>query len=201
MTPQLALVLEAEKLGSLLERVEVYWVVMNYPFFNPFNRLLRHDIEQLTQLKSKVMKLRLYMKTKFLPVLVLLFLTSCASTPVKRNLSEVIDDSVISNRLKVRYIKDTLVKGFDINIDTYKGIVSLKGQLEDQSQINRAIEIAERENGVKEVKSYLYIDPAQNKEYVSEQKGYKQKIKSVGNKLLGNSEGKKSGIQESTITN
>ncbi len=107
------------------------------------------------------------MKTNFLLAIVLFCSISCASGPTKRHFGEVVDDAVISNRLKFKYLKDSTVSGFDINVDTYKGIVSLRGQVADQSQIDRAIEMAERENGVRSVKSYLYKDPEKKKEFSS----------------------------------
>lgn len=82
---------------------------------------------------------------------------ACSSTPQKRSIGEVIDDSVISNKLKVKFLKDKSVKGFKINIDTWKGVVSLRGKVNTQEQINRAVEIAERQPGVREVKSYLVL--------------------------------------------
>lgn len=93
-------------------------------------------------------------------VLALIFLmgaVACSSTSQKRSIGEVIDDSVISNKLKVKFLKDKTVKGFKINIDTWKGVVSLRGKVDNQEQINRAVEIAERQPGVREVKSYLVL--------------------------------------------
>ena len=84
-------------------------------------------------------------------------LVSCSSTNHKRSVGEVIDDSVISNKLKVKYLKDKTVRGMKINVDTWKGVVSLRGRVEGQTQMDRAVEIAERQQGVREVKSYLII--------------------------------------------
>lgn len=81
----------------------------------------------------------------------------CSATATKRSIGQVIDDAVISNKLKIRYFKDKVVKGFRVNVDTWKGIVTLKGKASTQQQINRAIEIAERQHGVREVKSYLVL--------------------------------------------
>lgn len=79
-----------------------------------------------------------------------------------RSLGEVIDDGVITNTLKIKFMKDEVVKAKEIDIDTYKGVVSLYGGVDSQEQINRAIEIAEMQAGVKEVKSYLTIKDAEH---------------------------------------
>lgn len=143
------------------------------------------------------------MKTKLLPVLVLLCLFSCASTPTKRHLGEVIDDAVISNRLKFKYLKDDEVSGFDINIGTRKGIVTLRGSVEDQRQINRAIEIAERENGVREVKSYLYVDSSKKRLgiFAKKRHGGDAKERDKGGPAhKANPSSSKGGIKERSIT-
>lgn len=103
------------------------------------------------------------MPKKILIALGLVFLVACSSTPHKRSIGEVIDDSVISNKLKVKYLKDKTVKGLKINIDTRKGVVTLKGRVENQRQIDRAIDIAERQPGVKEVKSNLVVGRSSKK--------------------------------------
>ena len=123
------------------------------------------------------------MKTNFLLAIVLLCVISCASSSTKRHFGEVVDDAVISNRLKFKFLKDKMVSGFDINIDTFKGIVSLRGQVTDQSQIDRAIELAERENGVRSVKSYLYKDPEKQKAFSSRSESVKEsKVRSKSGK-------------------
>lgn len=87
--------------------------------------------------------------------LLLVSVLACSSTQKHRSFGEVLDDGVISNKLKVRYMKDKTIKASQINIDTRRGVVSLKGVVDSQDQINRAIELAERQAGVREVKSYL----------------------------------------------
>ncbi|MBI2338846.1 MAG: BON domain-containing protein [Deltaproteobacteria bacterium] len=87
-------------------------------------------------------------------------LAGCSSTQMRRSLGETIDDAVITNKLKTKFLKDKMVKAFQIDIDTWKGVVSLRGRVESQDQIYRAIEITEQQAGVKEVKSYLVLRDA-----------------------------------------
>lgn len=88
---------------------------------------------------------------------IVVFTLSCSATSQKRSLGELIDDGVITNKLKTRFMKDKSVKAHQIDIDTWKGVVSLKGTVDTQEQVDRAVEIAERQGGVKEVKSYLVL--------------------------------------------
>lgn len=84
-------------------------------------------------------------------------LISCSATASKRSLGEVIDDAVVSNKLKAKFFRDKSVEGSRVNVDTWKGIVTLRGAVDKQEQVNRSIEIAERQRGVREVKSYLVV--------------------------------------------
>lgn len=99
---------------------------------------------------------RLFNKS-LLGVALLVVFFSCSSTPQKRSAGEFLDDAVISNKIKVKFVKDKVVKAFKINVDTWKGVVTLRGRVNAQEQISRAIEIAERQPGVKTVKSYLVL--------------------------------------------
>lgn len=105
------------------------------------------------------------MKNKKLASLLLILMmvsVACASTPKKRSFGETIDDSVISNKLKAKYVKDKEVKALKVNIDTWKGVVTLKGYVDTPEQAQRAVDLAEQEAGVKEVKSYLAVRGSQD---------------------------------------
>lgn len=91
----------------------------------------------------------------------------------KRSLGEAISDEVIAFHLNAKFAKDKIVPAKDILIGVKKGVVTLRGELKTQEQINRAIEIAELQKGVKEVKAFLVLkefgnlredDTAQNTE-------------------------------------
>ncbi|MBI4411095.1 MAG: BON domain-containing protein [Deltaproteobacteria bacterium] len=93
----------------------------------------------------------------FLMIFALPALIHCSATATRRSMGETLDDAVITNKLKTRFMKDKTIKAFQIDIDTWKGVVSLRGRVESQDQIYRAIEMAEQQAGVKEVKSYLVL--------------------------------------------
>lgn len=90
-------------------------------------------------------------------LLLLVVFSACAKGHSKRNVSEVIDDNVIAVKLKTVYMKDKVVDNSDIKIKVRKGVVQLSGVVDSQNEINRAIELAEKQRGVKEVKAYLVL--------------------------------------------
>lgn len=90
-------------------------------------------------------------------ILLLITLCSCAATAHKRSFGEVVDDNVVALRLQSKYMKDEIVKAKDVHIQVWKGVATLTGRVNSQAQINRAIEIAEQQKGIREVKAYLVL--------------------------------------------
>ena len=78
-----------------------------------------------------------------------LALTACAGAGEKTG--EVIDDSVITTKVKTELLADTAVKGTDINVSTENGVVTLAGVLDNQAAIDKAISIAKNVKGVTSV--------------------------------------------------
>lgn len=97
------------------------------------------------------------MKKLILFILAAFLFAQCSATTTKRSTGETIDDKVIVVKLRTKYINDKAVKSSQIKIKSWKGVITLSGVLDNQIAINRAIEIAEQQNGVKEVKAYLVL--------------------------------------------
>jgi hypothetical protein len=90
----------------------------------------------------------------------LLSLALLSISPVvqaRRSFQAVVDDTVIASKLRFAYMKDGMVDARDITIKVLSGVVTLEGYVANQDQINRAIELAEKEKGVSEVKAYLVL--------------------------------------------
>lgn len=80
-------------------------------------------------------------------------------TQEDRSTSQVLSDQRITSTVKTRLLADPLVSGFAINVDTYKGQVSLKGIVSSAKELNKALEIAAGVEGVVKTKSQLHIEP------------------------------------------
>src|SRR5687767_9106053 len=101
---------------------------------------------------------RLNMKTlKYLSTLAatlgLLFAIGCASTRTQSSVGEVIDDTVITARVKAAIIKDDDLSASEINVETFKGVVQLSGFVSERSDIAKATVVAREVEGVTEVKN------------------------------------------------
>lgn len=66
---------------------------------------------------------------------------------------EAITDGWITTKVKSQLLVDQEVSGFDISVETSDRVVYLSGEVEDQSQVSHAVEIAEETEGVERVVS------------------------------------------------
>lgn len=71
--------------------------------------------------------------------------------------ARVVDDSVITSRVKTRLIEDQALKAFQINVETYRGDVLLSGFVDNADMVKRAVEIAKNTSGVKTVRNSLIV--------------------------------------------
>lgn len=90
-------------------------------------------------------------------VAVTLLATGCASTPTQSSIGEVVDDTVITTKVKALYVEDTAVNALNVNVETFKGVVQLSGFANNQTEINRATEIARGVKGVSSVKNDIRL--------------------------------------------
>lgn len=68
-----------------------------------------------------------------------------------------IDDATVTGRVKSALLADPDIKSFDISVHTFKGEVQLTGFVDNQGQIDRAIQIARTTEGASSVKNELSI--------------------------------------------
>lgn len=68
-----------------------------------------------------------------------------------------LDDSVLTSKVKSSLLTDPDVKSFDIAVVTNNGEVQLSGFVGNQSQIDRAIDVARKTEGVQNVINELQV--------------------------------------------
>ncbi len=62
-----------------------------------------------------------------------------------------VDDTWITTKVKSSLLAESEVSGLDINVDTLNGVVTLRGQVENQAQVDAATRIAREIEGVTNV--------------------------------------------------
>jgi hyperosmotically inducible protein len=79
------------------------------------------------------------------------------STSKKESAGEYIDDSVITTKVKAAVLNEPTLKSFEINVETYKGVVQLSGFVRSEANIKKAIEVARGVKGVSSVKNDMRL--------------------------------------------
>ena len=72
-----------------------------------------------------------------------------ATTSAANKAEKVIDDSVITTKVKSALLADSTVKGLNINVDTVGGTVTLSGTAASQAERTQAEELAASIEGVR----------------------------------------------------
>jgi hyperosmotically inducible protein len=85
--------------------------------------------------------------------------TSGAPAP-STTVGTVIDDSVITSKIKSALLEDADVKSYDLKVETRKGEVMLSGFVDSPSQMDRAIAIAQAVAGVSKVDNSMVLKGA-----------------------------------------
>ena len=97
--------------------------------------------------------------TRFPALLALILLVPMMLAGCATSVTETIDDAAITTRVKTAFINDPVVGAARIDVDTFKGVVTLSGRVKTKEEEGKAIELARTRNGVKDVKSTLLIQP------------------------------------------
>ena len=98
-----------------------------------------------------------FLERWILPATLLLALGACAGDATHRSTGRYVDDAAITASVKTKLIGDEQVKARDINVETYKGVVSLSGFVESKAEANEAVALAQEVDGVKSVKDDLHV--------------------------------------------
>ena len=83
-----------------------------------------------------------------------MLLTACG-----KSVDETVDDATITTRVKTSLLNDPDIATLRIDVDTFKGVVTLSGAVKSAAERDKAIALARKIGGVTDVKSTLQIQP------------------------------------------
>jgi hyperosmotically inducible protein len=100
------------------------------------------------------MKARTSVKSVVSAILLGLVL-GCAGAGTKTG--EFVDDRAITAKVKTALAKDPDVSALAVNVDTDKGVVTLKGEVKSPTERAKAAQLARNVEGVKSVNNHLTV--------------------------------------------
>jgi hyperosmotically inducible periplasmic protein len=92
-------------------------------------------------------------------LLVLTLVTPLLLSACGKSVGETIDDATITTRVKTALLNDPDVGGLRIDVDTFKGVVTLSGRVKTKEEEAKAVALAKKIGGVTDVKSTLQVQP------------------------------------------
>lgn len=87
-------------------------------------------------------------------------LAACSPTQTQRSAGQVVDDATLTAKVKTEIAQTQGVgEAARINVDTYRGVVSLAGFVNSREEATAAANAARRVDGVREVRNELQVKP------------------------------------------
>jgi hyperosmotically inducible periplasmic protein len=86
--------------------------------------------------------------------------SACAASGSERSTGTVIDDGVIGAKVKTALIEDPVTKAHQIDVSVNKGVVQLAGTVDTQASKTQAGMLAQKVDGVHQVKNSLMVGVA-----------------------------------------
>ena len=97
------------------------------------------------------------MRKLAIPAVLAAALGGCAGTSTQESTGELIDDSVITTKVKTALLTEEKVPGTTISVTTFRGRVQLAGYVKSPDERQRAEGIARSVPGVKTVTNQIEI--------------------------------------------
>ena len=86
-----------------------------------------------------------------------MLIVGCAGGRTHSSTGELLDDTVLTTKVKTTILGDSRLKLLQISVETYKGVVQLSGFVDSEGAAARAVELARKVNGVKSVNNSLIV--------------------------------------------
>lgn len=85
--------------------------------------------------------------------------SGCSVMRDQQSVGSYVDDSAISNSIRMRLVESPMVSMQAIDVETLKGVVQLSGFANSQSERNEADRIARSVSGVRDVRNNIIVRP------------------------------------------
>jgi hyperosmotically inducible protein len=90
-------------------------------------------------------------------LIVMAVMLGCAGDRTTRSTGQVIDDGALTTKVKSALVADPGVKGTQVQVEVYRGVVQLSGFVDRPADAQRAVAVARNVEGVKEVRNNLIV--------------------------------------------
>jgi hyperosmotically inducible protein len=95
--------------------------------------------------------------TTFMLCVCFLFALCSCQTPAGRTAGQVVDDATITTKVKTKLIKDSIMSGFAISVQTFEGEVTLTGAVTSKAIRQRASVLTKSVMGVQKIHNLIKV--------------------------------------------
>lgn len=81
----------------------------------------------------------------------------CSTTQSHESTGQYVDDSVVTSKVKAALVNDMALKGFQIGVKTYQGVVQLSGFVDSAANASKAEQLTRTVQGVTDVHNDLIV--------------------------------------------
>lgn len=90
-------------------------------------------------------------------IITISFLSACTSTHHQESTGQFLDSSAITTNVKAKLLADAQIHSLPISVYTYKGNVTLTGEVDSVAEKQKAVRIARGVAGVRSVTDHLNV--------------------------------------------
>ncbi len=95
--------------------------------------------------------------TVFLLIVQLCLILGCVSSPSQPRMEQKYHDVSLTTKVYEAILDEPSLRPFDINVRTQKGVVELSGYVNSRDDMDKAIEVARKIEGIKSIKNDMQI--------------------------------------------
>ena len=95
--------------------------------------------------------------TVFLLIVQLCLILGCVSSPSQPRKEQKYHDVSLTTKVYEAILDEPSLRPFDINVRTQKGVVELSGYVNSRDDMDKAIEVARKIEGIKSIKNDMQI--------------------------------------------
>jgi hyperosmotically inducible protein len=108
-------------------------------------------------MKAKIMQNLKLTVIVLISLMTVTTVVGCAGSKHHESTGEYFDDSIITTKVKATIVGDPKLKALDISVETFKGVVQLSGFVNTSEAAAKAVELARRVKGVRQVNNSLIV--------------------------------------------
>jgi hyperosmotically inducible protein len=118
---------------------------------------IRAMLADLLNRKDSAMQKPLAIRNLFAAIVLVGAMSACAAVSGRETTGEYVDDATITTKVKAKIAEDSVLKAFQIHVETFQDVVQLSGFVDLPTTKSKAEVLARNVEGVREVRNSIVV--------------------------------------------